>query len=735
MPVLGIDVGTSGSRALLLGGGRASARVDNRGPRAVPVAADGAGRSRIPTTGGAPAQQAVRSVLATTRHRRRARSRAIGLSGQMHGAVLLDAAGAVLRPAIIWCDQRTEQECRWLDRDGRRRRGCSSSPSNPALTNFTLTKLLWVRTHEPDALAPRPPRAAAEGLRPLSAERRARDRRRRRVRHADARRRAPAVVAGDAGRGRHRCRPPARGVRVAGRFARACRARPPRATGLRAGTPIVAGAGDQAAGAVGMGITRPGAVSATIGTSGVVFAATDRPALDPGGRLHTFCHAIPGSLARDGRHAGGGPVAALAPRSVRPDGGGRSRGTNEMVTEASRRPAGRRRRALGALPDGRAHSAPRPERPRRARRTRRQPHARRTSSARCSRGGVQPARYVHDLCRARPPGRASPAGRRRRAVGARGARSRPTSTARLSRPSPTEEGAGYGAALLAGRRRRLLALGRRGVRCRRPNSPGHTCASRSGPGHEQSYLAIPSHISRTGIHLQSGLTNAHAVPALRMPGNPSYDPSMSKFPTPRWVTQSVVGVSLVLTLAAILSAASAPVVHLRPARRRNEGRLVPVPGSAARLRRGVSTSTSAPYNGGCNKLAACITRRGRERAARALQISRVTDMSAASMRTSARMATAPAACRSASRRRCRRSSRPRATSPSRQPAPRARPRTSPPPPRTRLTARCRLVLAGLRFEVPGGKDHGELLGDEQPRQAEDHVICCDGEQMTEWGSG
>jgi xylulokinase len=66
------------------------------------------------------------------------------------------------------------------------------------------------------------------------------------------------------------------------------------ATGLRAGTPVVAGAGDQAAGAVGMGIARAGAVSATIGTSGVVFAATDRPALDPAGRLHTFCHAIPG---------------------------------------------------------------------------------------------------------------------------------------------------------------------------------------------------------------------------------------------------------------------------------------------------------------------------------------------------------------------------------------------------------------------------------------------------------
>ena len=67
-----------------------------------------------------------------------------------------------------------------------------------------------------------------------------------------------------------------------------------RATGLRAGTPVVAGGGDQAAGAVGMGIVQPGLVSATIGTSGVVFAATDRPAFDPHGRVHTFCHAIPG---------------------------------------------------------------------------------------------------------------------------------------------------------------------------------------------------------------------------------------------------------------------------------------------------------------------------------------------------------------------------------------------------------------------------------------------------------
>ena len=103
-----------------------------------------------------------------------------------------------------------------------------------------------------------------------------------------------AVVARDARRRRHRSAHPADGVRVAGGLrARVSRdAAAPRA--FAQGTPIVAGAGDQAAGAVGMGITRPGAVSVTIGTSGVVFAATERPALDRKGRMHTFCHAIPG---------------------------------------------------------------------------------------------------------------------------------------------------------------------------------------------------------------------------------------------------------------------------------------------------------------------------------------------------------------------------------------------------------------------------------------------------------
>jgi xylulokinase len=210
----------------------------------------------------------------------------------MHGAVLLDEGGTVLRPSIIWCDQRTDTECEWLNTVVGHERLLRLT-LNPALTNFTLTKLLWVRRHEPEiwrrvrhVLLPKDyvrfrlsgeyaiDVADASGTLMLDVARRAWS-----DELLDAveieRRMLPAVFESPA-----ICAHVSAGAAVS--------------TGLAAGTPIVAGAGDQAAGAVGMGITRPGAVSATIGTSGVVFAATDRPALDPGGRLHTFCHAIPG---------------------------------------------------------------------------------------------------------------------------------------------------------------------------------------------------------------------------------------------------------------------------------------------------------------------------------------------------------------------------------------------------------------------------------------------------------
>jgi xylulokinase len=216
----------------------------------------------------------------------------IGLSGQMHGAVLLDRNGEVLRPALIWCDQRTVAECRYLNETIGPRRLVELT-ANPALTNFTLTKLLWVRTNEPNIwrrfhgfLLPKDYiRLRLTGVRATDV--------------ADAsgtllldvvhRRWSDAML--DAVGLNPDCLPALyESQQVVGQITEAAAA----CTGLKAGTPVVAGAGDQAAGATGMGIVRPGDVSATIGTSGVVFAASDAPVTDPQGRLHTFCHAIPG---------------------------------------------------------------------------------------------------------------------------------------------------------------------------------------------------------------------------------------------------------------------------------------------------------------------------------------------------------------------------------------------------------------------------------------------------------
>jgi xylulokinase len=205
---------------------------------------------------------------------------------------LLDAAGEVVRPALIWCDQRTEKQSRELaDQFGTER--LIQLTCNPPLTNFTLTKLLWVRENEPPLWArvryimlPKDyVRFRLTGDRAIDV--------------ADASGTLMLDVAKRAwsqevlsGTGVEKSFLPElyESPEICGKLS----AEGAAATGLKIGTPVVAGAGDQAAGAVGMGIVRAGVVSATIGTSGVVFAATDRPALDPRGRLHTFCHAIPG---------------------------------------------------------------------------------------------------------------------------------------------------------------------------------------------------------------------------------------------------------------------------------------------------------------------------------------------------------------------------------------------------------------------------------------------------------
>jgi xylulokinase len=258
----------------------------------------------------------------------------IGLSGQMHGAVLLDRNNEVLRPALIWCDQRTAAECRYLnDTIGPRR--LVELTSNPALTNFTLTKLLWVRTNEPaiwrrfqSFLLPKDyVRLCLTGVRAIDV--------------ADAsgtllldvahRRWSDAMV--DAVGLNPDCLPALyESQDIVGQVTEAAAA----STGLKAGTPVVAGAGDQAAGATGMGIVRPGDVSATIGTSGVVFAASDAPVTDPLGRLHTFCHAIPGRW-----HVMGVTQAAgLSLRWFRDNFSVSNESYDQLSTEAAQAPPG-----------------------------------------------------------------------------------------------------------------------------------------------------------------------------------------------------------------------------------------------------------------------------------------------------------------------------------------------------------------------------------------------------------
>lgn len=217
---------------------------------------------------------------------------AVGLTGQMHGSVLLDSGSEVVRPAILWNDQRTEQECDEIrDLVGRDR--LIQITGNDALTGFTAPKLLWVQRHEPENW--------------------------RRVRHVllpkdyvrfrltgdhaidvadgsgtilfDLAKRTWSPEILDALDLDPALFPPTfEGPQVTGVVS-------PEAaqlTGLRPGTPVVAGGGDQSANAVGVGAVAPGVVALSLGTSGVVFATTDGPSVEAGGRVHAFCHAVPG---------------------------------------------------------------------------------------------------------------------------------------------------------------------------------------------------------------------------------------------------------------------------------------------------------------------------------------------------------------------------------------------------------------------------------------------------------
>lgn len=285
---MGIDTGTGGTRALL---------IDAEGQEVAAVTAPHEAMrmehplwaEQRPEDWADAAAIAIRGVLAKAGVFGRD-VRGIGLSGQMHGLVMLDQGGAVIRPALIWCDQRSQPQVDFINRRLGREKVVEHI-ANPVLTGFTLPKLLWVRDHEPQhfermqkLLLPKDYiryRLTGDFATEVS------DASGTALLDVVHRRWSREMMDG---LGLDRAVLPAlhESSEITGTVSPAAA----EFTGLAAGTPVAGGAGDQAASAVGNGIVEPGIVSCTLGTSGVVFAHTERAAWDPEGRIHTFCHAV-----------------------------------------------------------------------------------------------------------------------------------------------------------------------------------------------------------------------------------------------------------------------------------------------------------------------------------------------------------------------------------------------------------------------------------------------------------
>jgi xylulokinase len=288
--VLGLDVSTTATKALLIDRdgnvlATAAAEYDFDSPRPLWAEQD-------PGLWWSAAQRIIPEVLrdagASADH-----IAAVGASGQMHGMVLLDEAGEVVRPAILWNDGRTQAQCDAM-REAVGPERLIAITGNDALTSFTATKMLWVREHEPEAWA-----RARHLLLPkdyvrfkLTGE------------HAldvndgsgtvllDLRTRtwSPEVLEA-LGLDPAMMPRTVEGPEIVGVVTEEAAA----ATGLGAGTPVVGGSGDQASNAVGLGAVVPGIAAMSVGTSGVIFTPTAGPAIEPRGWLQAFCHAVPGT--------------------------------------------------------------------------------------------------------------------------------------------------------------------------------------------------------------------------------------------------------------------------------------------------------------------------------------------------------------------------------------------------------------------------------------------------------
>lgn len=286
---LGIDVSTTGSKALLIDGeGRIITVAVSPHTLSTPKPL---WSEQDPEEWWSATSKSIQEVLKQSGVDPKSIT-GIGLTGQMHGLVLLDADGKVLRPAILWNDQRTQAQCDEIHSKIGRERFIQIS-GNVALTGFTAPKILWVAENEPETYAkgkhvllPKDyiryrltgeyAMDKADGAGTVLFDIKARDW-------------SPDIL--DALNIPRDWMPPTfEGPEFTGKITEAAS----KATGLAIGTPVAAGGGDQAAQAVGVGAVEPGIIGLTVGTSGVIFATTPSALIEPEGRLHAFCHAVPG---------------------------------------------------------------------------------------------------------------------------------------------------------------------------------------------------------------------------------------------------------------------------------------------------------------------------------------------------------------------------------------------------------------------------------------------------------
>jgi xylulokinase len=285
---LGLDIGTSGVKAILV-----APDGDVRAASTTPLPLS------TPHPGWAEQdperwwEATVASVCDVLAAQPGVRVASVGISGQMHSSVFLDRAGAVIRPALLWCDGRTTAECAEITRRAGGEERLRDWVRNPALEGFTLPKVLWLRNHEPQAygrvatvllakdfirfrltgaLATEPSDASGTLMFDPARLRWSDE-----ILHATG---VPRALLPDVGGSSE----------ILGRVTADGAAR----TGLAEGTPVVGGGADNACGAAGVGVTTPGEAVASWGTSGTVLAPTAQPLVDPRLRAHTFCHVAPG---------------------------------------------------------------------------------------------------------------------------------------------------------------------------------------------------------------------------------------------------------------------------------------------------------------------------------------------------------------------------------------------------------------------------------------------------------